>query len=137
MDFDHIGVIVNRLEDGVAYFKNVLHVNKFTDQIVDPLQKVRLILAYDENDICYELLSPLSDDSPVQFAMVKKTNIINHIAYRVDDLDAQYDFLRKHGHMPLGSATPAIAFGGKRVQFFLNPLNFVVELIENRNESNS
>ncbi len=39
-------------------------------------------------------------------------------------------YLRKINCAPLGKPMRAVAFKGKRVIFFLTPLNFIIELIE-------
>jgi methylmalonyl-CoA/ethylmalonyl-CoA epimerase len=38
--------------------------------------------------------------------------------------------LRAQGCCPAGAPQPAVAYGGRRVQFFVSPLRFVIELIE-------
>lgn len=59
-----------------------------------------------------------------------RRNVINHLAYRVSNLQESAERLRTQRHLPLGPSQPAIAFGGAHVQFFLSPLGHIVELIE-------
>lgn len=102
-----------------------------TDSPVDdPLLKVRVQFCTDTSGIRYELVAPHGEGSPVTGALARGTNILNHVAYEVDDLNAAAGRLREQGAMPLGPALPAIAFGGRRVMFFLTQLRFVVELVE-------
>ena len=57
-------------------------------------------------------------------------NILNHIAYRVEELDFSLSTLRNKNCFPLSEATPAIAFQGAKVIFLLTPLGIIIELIE-------
>ena len=72
----------------------------------------------------------MGDKSPVTNTLSKGVNILNQIAYRVMDLDAAEATMRAAGAFPTGRPQPAIAFGGARVQFFLVPTGYVLELIE-------
>jgi methylmalonyl-CoA/ethylmalonyl-CoA epimerase len=56
--------------------------------------------------------------------------ILNHVAYRVTDLTSSGRQLRDNGYAPTGAPKPAIAYGGRNIQFFVSPLRFIVELIE-------
>jgi methylmalonyl-CoA/ethylmalonyl-CoA epimerase len=57
-------------------------------------------------------------------------NILNHVAYLTADLDADAQRLQDWGSMMAGPAKPAVAYGGARVQFWITPQRFMVELIE-------
>jgi methylmalonyl-CoA/ethylmalonyl-CoA epimerase len=59
-----------------------------------------------------------------------RKNVLNHVAYRTNDLDATLSRLRDEGAFPLGPPRSAIAFGGKRVVFLFTTLDFIIELIE-------
>jgi hypothetical protein len=48
----------------------------------------------------------------------------------VPEFDLGADHLRLSGCVPTGDATPAVAYGGNGIQFFLFPLRFIIELIE-------
>ena len=39
-------------------------------------------------------------------------------------------FLKFEGYAPAGEPKPAIAYGGARIQFFVTPARFIVELVE-------
>ena len=80
--------------------------------------------------LCYELVAPAGEESPVTQVLKTRRNVINHLAYRVSNLQASAERLRTQRHLPLGPSQPAIAFGGSHVQFFLSPLGHIVELIE-------
>jgi methylmalonyl-CoA/ethylmalonyl-CoA epimerase len=75
-------------------------------------------------------VAPRNETSPVTRVLQKRTAILNHVAYLVTSLDAEEARLRRHGCMPIGTAQPAIAYGGRRIQFLMSPLDFILELIE-------
>ncbi|HHQ4922781.1 TPA: VOC family protein [Aeromonas veronii] len=130
MQFDHIGLVVPDLASGVAYCRDVLGLSRFSTAVEDPLQRVWVQFVHDEHGLCYELVAPAGEDSPVTQVIKTRRNVINHLAYRVQSLQEGATRLREQRHLPLGPSQPAVAFGGAHVQFFLSPLGHIVELIE-------
>lgn len=130
MQFDHIGLVVPDLASGVAYCRDVLGLSRFSVAVEDPLQGVWVQFVHDEHGLCYELVAPAGEDSPVTQVIKTRRNVINHLAYRVHSLQEGATRLREQRHLPLGPSQPAVAFGGAHVQFFLSPLGHIVELIE-------
>lgn len=130
MQFDHIGLVVPDLASGVAYCRDVLGLSRFSVAVEDPLQRVWVQFVHDDHGLCYELVAPASEESPVAQVLKTRRNVINHLAYRVSNLQERAERLRTQRHLPLGPSQPAIAFGGAHVQFFLSPLGHIVELIE-------
>jgi len=132
MTFDHIGVVVARVEQYRPVLARVFGVSRFTEVFRDPLHKVIVQFGQDPSGIVYELIEPLGDDSPVAKVMRSGQNILNHVAYLVPDLARAAARLRSQGGLPLTGPAPAVAFGGNPVQFFLTPLRIVLELVEGR-----
>ncbi|MGL6597167.1 VOC family protein [Aeromonas veronii] len=130
MQFDHIGLVVPDLASGVAYCRDVLGLSRFSVAVEDPLQGVWVQFVHDEHGLCYELVAPAGENSPVTQVIKTRRNVINHLAYRVQSLQEGATRLREQRHLPLGPSQPAVAFGGAHVQFFLSPLGHIVELIE-------
>ncbi|MGN5138537.1 VOC family protein [Aeromonas sp. 164P] len=130
MRFDHIGLVVPDLANGEAYCREVLGLSRFSTAVEDPLQRVWVQFVHDEHGLCYELVAPAGEDSPVTQVIKTRRNVINHLAYRVQSLQEGATRLREQRHLPLGPSQPAVAFGGAHVQFFLSPLGHIVELIE-------
>jgi len=123
MQFDHIGLVVPDLASGVAYCRDVLGLSRFSVAVEDPLQRVWVQFVHDDHGLCYELVSPASEESPVAQVLKTRRNVINHLAYRVSNLQASAERLRTQRHLPLGPSQ-------SHVQFFLSPLGHIVELIE-------
>ena len=127
--FDHVGVVVRSLERGRSNLV-VVGVSEWTEPLRDPINGVLLQFGRDRSGLVYELLEPIDEESPVYGALAGRKNILNHVAYRVQDLEAASREMRAARCAPTSEPRPAIAFGGNLIQFFVTPLNMVVELIE-------
>lgn len=128
--FDHLGLVVKRLDKGRERLASLLAITDWTTGIEDPVNGVRLQFGRDPAGVVYELLEPIDEDSPVFGALQSGKAILNHVAYRTPDLAAGAAHLAKAGAARVGDPKPAIAYGGRPIQFFVTPLRFVVELIE-------
>jgi methylmalonyl-CoA/ethylmalonyl-CoA epimerase len=134
MRFHHLGILARTTAAGRRHLEDLLGPLEWTTPIEDPIQQVEVLFAVDASGLRWELVVPLLESSPVSVSLQSRKNILNHIAYTVASIDSEGQRLRERGHLPLGPAQPAAAFGGARIQFHLNPLGFIVELIENKKE---
>jgi methylmalonyl-CoA/ethylmalonyl-CoA epimerase len=130
LKFDHIGVAVPNLRKGRDHLSSTLGIDRWTEEIADEVNGVYVQFGTDRSGICYELIAPLGESSPIAQALKTKRGILNHVAYLVDDLDKQAEHLQGNGCFMAGPAKPAVAYGGRRIQFFVSPLRFIIELIE-------
>lgn len=130
MIFDHLGVVVASLEAGRSHLEQLLGVQDWSASVEDPLQRVLVQFGWDASGVCYELIAPAGEEGPLREALRTGKNILNHVAYRVPDLEAAMDRARSLGSMPLGPPRPAVAFQGRRVVFLLTRLRMILELIE-------
>lgn len=130
MIFDHLGLVVNDLATGRDKLSRLLPIDEWSEEIADPGIGVWVQFGRDLSGFRYELVAPLARPSPVCEALKSGKNILNHLAYRVAELDRGASHLRAEGAIPLGPAKSAVAFAGARVMFFLTSLGFVVELVE-------
>lgn len=130
MEFDHVGVVVRSIAKARSTFGKVFGIQDWTEEFRDPINGVILQFGRDPAGMCYELLEPIDETSPVYPALSSGKAILNHMAYRVSDLAGQSERLRRDGCAPTSEPKPAIAYGGKRIQFFVTPLRFVIELVE-------
>ena len=103
---------------------------EWTDEIQDPLIQVQVQFGRDSFGTCYEAIAPLGNTSPVLRTLRVGDRILNHVAYLVTDLSAERERVRDCGCVLAGDPYPAVAYGGRRVQFFVSPLRFMIELIE-------
>ena len=130
LQFDHIGLVVGDMAEGRAALESMFGVDRWTQVFEDPGIGVYVQFGRTEEGPCHELISPLGEASPVATALKRGINILNHVAYLTADLDADAQRLQEMGSMMAGPAKPAVAYGGARVQFWITPQRFMVELIE-------
>jgi methylmalonyl-CoA/ethylmalonyl-CoA epimerase len=130
MQFDHVGVVVPELGEGRSWFTDLLSIREWTAEVADPVNGVYVQFGRDASGMCYELIAPIAEESPVSRTLASGDNILAHVAYLVPDLAAAAERLRQKRCFPIGSPKPAIAYGGSKIQFFFTPLRLLIELIE-------
>jgi methylmalonyl-CoA/ethylmalonyl-CoA epimerase len=130
MKFDHIGVTTSTLVAGRALLEQAIGVRIWTDPFKDTVNDVWAQFGRDKSGICYELVAPLSERSPIMRVLAKKVNVLNHVAYLVEDLGSQSSILRVSGFVEVAPARPAIAYGNRPIQFFVSASRLMIELIE-------
>ncbi len=130
MQFHHISIFVESLAQGRSHLDNLLNVGDWSEEFHDDVLKASLQFGWDKSGQCYELVAPKGERNPVDGALARKANLLNHVAYRVADLEAAMAHWRGVRAIPLGTPKPAKAFNGAQVVFFMSPLGFIVELIE-------
>jgi methylmalonyl-CoA/ethylmalonyl-CoA epimerase len=131
MKFDHIGVAAGTLERGREVLRETLEIVEWSAEFADPVNHIYCQFGRDASGVCYELVAPLDDQSPIGKAVRTRANVLHHVAYLCADLDAEAARLEQAGCVVVTQPAPAIAFGGARIQFFFNGgLGFILELIE-------
>jgi len=129
MKFHHLGIFVPNIKRGEKFFRSLIKIKKTSKIINDKKLGVKVKFLYDSKNVCYELVAPFGSKNPVSKVLSKKANIINHIAYKVKNLNQAITYMRKKNCAPITQPMLAKAFK-KKVIFFLTPLNFIIELIE-------
>jgi methylmalonyl-CoA/ethylmalonyl-CoA epimerase len=128
---DHIGLIVPDLATGRDFLTTTLGITRWTPITNDPVLHVSVQFgAAPGHPLTYELIAPFGDQSPIASALRTGKNILNHLAYLTPNLETSGDHLRQSGCYPVGDPLPALAYQGRRVQFWISPLRFIIELIE-------
>src|SRR5437899_1142025 len=130
LKFDHIGLVVGDMAEGREFLEGMFGIDRWTQVFEDPGIGVYVQFGRTGDGPCYELISPLGEGSPVTTALKRGVNILSHVAYLSADLDAEAERLAARGSLMAGPAKPAVAYGGARVQFWITPQRFMVELIE-------
>lgn len=138
LTLDHVGIVVPNLVAGRDVLAGMFGIDHWSAPSTEPELGVLAQFGWDAAGFAYELLAPSEDASPFGEALCGalveggrgKGSVLQHIAYRSPDFDAAAAAFRRQGSQPLGAARPAGAFAGHRVAFFLTPLGFVCELIE-------
>ena len=128
--FDHIGLVVGDLAAGRESLGSTLDVSHWTEIFEDAGIGVLVQFGRGETGPCYELIAPFGKTSPIAGSLRGGRNILNHVAYLVTDLNVEAARMLEQGCISTGAAQPAVAYGGRRIQFWMSPLRFLVELIE-------
>jgi methylmalonyl-CoA/ethylmalonyl-CoA epimerase len=114
MKIDHIGIATERLEDGLAIWRDALGLAVAeTEEVAE--QRVRVAML-PIGDTRVELLEPTTPDSAVGKFLAKRGPGIHHIAVKVQDINASLAELKRKGAR-LIDETPRIGAGGCLVAF--------------------
>ena len=130
MKFDHIGIFVKSLEIGQKHLTKIFKINNWSQIYYDPVQKVDVQFGYDISNICYELVAPNGENNPVDKVLKDGKNVLNHVAYKVNNINDEIVRLQNNRCLLISGPNPAIAFENKKIAFLYTPLKFIIELIE-------
>jgi methylmalonyl-CoA/ethylmalonyl-CoA epimerase len=108
----HIGIAVERIDDALAFYRDVLGVVPHLVAEADGARIVSLPFGGPE----VELLEPVSPDGPIARYLARRGPGIHHICYRVPDLDAALATCHRLGYR-LVDETPRSGAGGRRIAF--------------------
>lgn len=123
---DHIGIAVSSLEESIKFYKEVLGLELHGTEVVDE-QKVKVaFLPVGDTEV--ELLEATSADSPIAKFIELKGQGVQHIAFKVNDIEAALDDMRAKG-IRLIDEKPRYGAGGARIAF-LHPKSTNGVLIE-------
>ena len=129
---DHIGIAVRSIKKTSELFSKVLGLKVAGEEIVEE-QKVKVaFLPLGDSEL--ELLESTSPEGPIARFIEKKGEGIQHIAFRVDNIEKVVEKLKKEG-VRLIDEKPRYGAGGAKIAF-LHPKDtngILIELSE-RNE---
>ena len=129
---DHIGIAVRSIEKTSELLNNILGLKVAGEEIVEE-QKVKVaFLPLGDSEL--ELLESTSPEGPIARFIEKKGEGIQHIAFRVNNIEEVLEKLKKGG-VRLIDEKPRYGAGGAKIAF-LHPKStngILVELCE-RNE---
>jgi methylmalonyl-CoA/ethylmalonyl-CoA epimerase len=111
---NHIGIAVGSLEDHIPFYRDVLGLSfKGIETVAE--QKVRVAM-FGVGEVNIELLEPTSPESPIAGFLDKKGEGMHHVAYEVDDIEAQIGTVRQRG-LQMIDERPRAGAHGARVAF--------------------
>jgi methylmalonyl-CoA/ethylmalonyl-CoA epimerase len=128
---DHIGVAVSNLEEALKIYTDVLGLKLHGTEVVEE-QKVRVAFM-PVGDTEIELLESTDPEGPIAKFIEKRGEGIQHIAFRVDDIEEALEQMRQQG-VRLIDEKPRYGAGGARIAF-LHPKatgGVLVELCERK-----
>jgi len=111
---DHIGIAVKSLEESLKFYENVLGLKSTGTEVVEE-QKVKVaFLPTGDSEV--ELLEPTSPDSTIAKFIEKNGEGIQHMAYKVDDIEEAIAKMKELG-MRMIDEKPRYGAGGAKIAF--------------------
>lgn len=131
MHIDHIGIAVSDLEAAIETYEKILNASCYKREKVDS-QKVETAF-FQTGQSKVELLGATDEDSVINKYVAKKGEGLHHVAFEVDDIEAEMKRLSEEGFTLL-SEKPGDGADNKLVAF-LHPKNnrgVLVELCQSK-----
>ena len=125
-NIEHIGIAVKNLKDSNALFSKLFGKPHYKEEAVESEGVNTSFFKVGSNKI--ELLEATNPDSPIAKFIEKKGEGIHHIAFDVDDIEAEIKRLKNEGFIVLNE-TPKRGADNKMVAF-LHPKSSNGVLIE-------
>ncbi len=125
--FHHVGLAVPDIDSSRAFFERTLGANVESEVFHDPLQGVR-IQFIQAGGLRIELLAPAAAPCPLD-GILKRGVGLYHAGYETVEFDEKVRSIGASGMSLVSPPKPAVAFGGRRVAFFMGR-GLIIELIE-------
>ena len=126
LKIDHLGIAVNSIEEGKNFWTNILGLKFEGAETVAEQKVTTAFFPVGESEV--ELLESTAPDGPIANYVEKKGEGIQHIAFRVENIEAALDELKEKG-IRLIDAKPRIGAGGAKIAF-LHPKSTNGVLVE-------
>jgi methylmalonyl-CoA/ethylmalonyl-CoA epimerase len=129
LKIDHLGIAVNSIDEGKNFWSDVLGLEFEGAETVDAQKVTTAFFPVGESEV--ELLESTAPDGPVAKYIEKRGQGIQHVAFRVADIEAALAELKEKG-IRLIDEKPRHGAGGARIAF-LHPKatnGVLVELCE-------
>lgn len=111
---DHIGIAVKNLEETLKFYEEILGLECIGTEIVEE-QKVKVaFLPIGDTEI--ELLESTEEDGPISKFIEKKGEGIQHIAFRVDNIEEAIETMKAKGVVMIDEK-PRYGAGGAKIAF--------------------
>jgi methylmalonyl-CoA/ethylmalonyl-CoA epimerase len=111
---DHIGIAVKNLEEALNFYENILGLKSAGFEIVEE-QKVKVAFL-PIGDTVVELLESTEEDGPIARYIAKNGEGVQHIAYRVDDIEKAIEDMKEKG-IRMIDEKPRYGAGGAKIAF--------------------
>ena len=123
---DHIGIAVKNLDEALDFYENTLGIKCVETEVVEE-QKVKVgFLPIGDTEV--ELLESTEENGPIAKFIEKRGEGIQHIAYRVDNIEEAIEELQAKG-IRMIDEKPRYGAGGAKIAF-LHPKSTFGVLIE-------
>lgn len=126
----HIGFLVPDIAVAAGDFSSRLGYVVDSEIIEDPVQTAYVqFLRQPGANNWLELVTPNGPRSKLLGAL-QKGGGLHHLCYEVDDMERACVHLRGRSMLMIARPTPAVAFPGRRIAWFMDRSNFLLELLE-------
>ena len=112
---EHIGIAVKDIEQAIHSYSRLLNTSCYKTEVVESQQVTTAFFKLKEQKI--ELLAATSPQSVIARFIEKSGEGLHHIAFEVEDIDAEMVRLEKEGFTPL-QKNPLKGADNKWVAFF-------------------
>lgn len=129
LKIDHLGIAVNSIDDGKNFWSDVLGLSFEGTETVAQQKVTTAFFPVGESEV--ELLESTSPDGPVAKYIEKRGQGIQHVAFRVENIEDALAELKEKG-VQLIDQQPRMGAGGAKIAF-LHPKatgGVLVELCE-------
>lgn len=123
---DHIGIAVANLEETLKFYEDILGIKCTGTEVVEEQKVKTAFLPIGDTEI--ELLESTDKEGPIAKFIEKKGQGIQHIAYRVENIEKALEEIKAKG-IRLIDEKPRKGAGGARIAF-LHPKSTFGVLIE-------
>ena len=129
--FHHVGFVVVAITPVIESFCRALGGKDWSETWHDPVQNVRVAFIYpqEQGGTSFELVEPAGPGSPVQDFLTNGGGL-HHVCYEVDDLNQTVRDARGCGLVMIRRPQPAVAFGGRRIAWFVSREKLLIEFLE-------
>ena len=111
---DHIGIAVKNLDETLKFYEDILGMKCVEKEVVED-QKVKVaFLPIGDTEV--ELLESTDEDGPIAKFIEKKGEGIQHIAYKVDDIEKAIEEFKEKGIRTIDE-NPRYGAGGAKIAF--------------------
>ena len=128
---DHVGIAVPDLDEAIALYEQTFGFRCVHTEVNEDQQVREAMVAVGDSDTCLQLLAPLSPESAITRFLERSGPGVQQVAYRVTDIEAAMDAVRREGLRLLYDA-PRAGTAGSRINF-IHPKDaggVLVELVE-------
>lgn len=114
LKIDHLGIAVNSIDEGKNFWSEILGLAFEGAETVTEQKVTTAFFPVGESEV--ELLESTAPDGPIAKYLEKKGPGIQHIAFRVADIDAALAELKEKG-VKLIDEKPRLGAGGAKIAF--------------------
>ncbi|MBW1678572.1 MAG: methylmalonyl-CoA epimerase [Deltaproteobacteria bacterium] len=126
LKIDHIGIAVKDIEAALKFYAEILGLKLEGEEVVAEQKVKTAFLPVGDTEV--ELLESTEADGPIAKFIEKRGEGFQHIAFKVDDLEATLRELEEKG-IRLIDRKPRIGAGNKKIAF-LHPKSTFGVLVE-------